>query len=289
MKPPLFDYHRATSIDAALARLAEDPDTLVLAGGQSLVPAMNFRLVSPFSVVDINGIEALATISVTGDEIVVGACVRHRDLELDDRVFAANPILRKALAHVAHVPIRHRGTTVGSLCHADAAAEMPMILLLTGGSVTARSTHGERRIPADAFFQFHMTTTRQPGELIVDARFPVLPKGAGCGFAEFARRQGDYALAAIGAIVATDAGGTVTAASLAACGIANRPVRLHDAEAALIGQTLSADLLARVGEIAAQDVTAPDDTLATTAYRKHLVRGLTVRAIAEATKAEVNA
>src|SRR5690606_31578966 len=137
------------------------------------------------------------------------------------------------LHYVAHVPIRNRGTTVGSLCHADAAAEMPMILLLSEGWVTAAGPGGQRQIPAAEFFEFHMTTSRQADEMIVSATFPALPSGAGYAFAEFARRKGDYAVAAVGAILECDADGKVTTARLAACGIASRPVRLSEAEAKL--------------------------------------------------------
>lgn len=283
MKPGLFEYHRAATVDDVLASLESLDDALILAGGQSLIPAMNFRLATPAALIDIGKIDDLRAITITEDEVIVGANVRHRDLELDDEVHRCNPVLRLALHHVAHVPIRHRGTTVGSICHADAAAEMPMILVLTGGHVTAVSrARGRRTIPAEEFFQFHMTTARAPDEFIVSAHFPRLPAGAGCGFAEFARRRGDYAIAALGAIVALDGDGRVASARLAACGIANKPVRLADAEAALLGQRPEAEVLDRVGKIAAEAVTVPDDLNASTAYRRHLVGGLLRRAIEQA-------
>jgi carbon-monoxide dehydrogenase medium subunit len=201
MKPALFDYHAPSSVEEAVALLGSLEGSMILAGGQSLVPAMNMRLASPAALIDIQRIPGLSAIRIEDGVIRVGAMVRHRQLELDPAVHAANPLIREAMAHVAHVPIRNRGTVVGSLCHADAAAEMPMVLVLTGGGVVARSASGERVIPASDYFEFHMTTSRRPDEMIVEARFPVLPKGAGHAFDEFTRRHGDYAIAAVGAIV----------------------------------------------------------------------------------------
>lgn len=255
---------------------------MILAGGQSLIPAMNFRLAAPPVLIDINRIPGLRSIDIVDGNIRVGAAVRHRDLEQSDAAFKVNPLLRAALHYVAHVPIRNRGTTVGSLCHADAAAEMPMVLLLTDGWVTAAGPAGQRDIPADAFFEFHMTTSRGADEMIVSAVFPGLPAGAGYAFAEFARRKGDYAIAAVGAILACGEGGIVTSARIAACGIASRPVRLVDVEAAIVGSVLSEDVVARAGEMAKEAVTAPDDANATTAYRQHLLSGLTRKVIREA-------
>ena len=282
MKPPLFDYVVAHSAEEAVRHLADIPGAMILAGGQSLLPAMNFRLASPAALIDISRIPGLSAISIANGAITVGAAARHRDLEQHDGAFAANPLLRTALAHVAHVPIRNRGTTVGSLCHADAAAEMPMLLVLTGGFVTALGPSGERKIAAEDFFQFHMTTAREPDEVIVSASFPALPEDAGWSFAEFARRKGDYAIAAVGAILQKDGAGKVSSARIAACGIATTPVRLEAVEAAILGSELSDADLASAGAAASDAVTAPDDPNATQAYRRHLVAALTRRVLAEA-------
>jgi CO/xanthine dehydrogenase FAD-binding subunit len=282
LKPPLFSYYAANSVEDAVQHLVENPGALILAGGQSLVPAMNFRLASPDMLIDIGRIEGLDKISVTADEVAVGANVRHRDVELSDEVLAAQPILRQALQNVAHVPIRHRGTTVGSICHADAAAEMPMMLVLTGGYVTAVGSNGSRKIMAKDFFRFHMTTSRAADEMIVSAHFPLPPCGAGSYFREFARRKGDYALAGVGAIIGLDAGGKVSTVSIAACGIASTPVRLTEVEQVLKGQTPDASTLDRAAEIAVQSVMAPDDTLTTKTYRKHLLSGLVKDVISKA-------
>lgn len=282
MKPPIFDYLVAHSTEEAVRGLGQHPGAMILAGGQSLIPAMNFRLATPTALIDINRIAELGAIEIDEGWINVGATVRHRDLEQNDDVHRANPLIRESLGHVAHVPIRNRGTTVGSLCHADAAAEMPLLLLLTGGTVTALGPSGERVIAADDFFQFHMTTSKAPEEMIVRASFPVLPEGAGYGFAEFARRRGDYAIAAVGTIIELDPEGAVVSARLAACGIASRPVRLAAAEAELVGARLDENVMAAAARATEDEVTAPDDANATTAYRKHLLASLTRRVLADA-------
>ena len=284
MKPALFEYSTPTTVREAVALLAADPGAVVLAGGQSLVPAMNLRLASPSRLVDIQHIAGLSGISVENGAIVVRAMTRHRELELSDVAFEANPVIREAMAHVAHIPIRNRGTVVGSLCHADAAAEMPMVLVLTGGSVVAEGPNGRRTIPAEEFFQFHMTTSRQPGELIVEAHFPVLPAGAGAAFDEFTRRHGDYAIAAVGAIVGFGANGRAKDVRVATCGIGSKPMRLREAEAVLEGGEVTAEDLAAAGEAAKAAVTAPDDMHATTSYRRRVVATLVRRVVETAAK-----
>jgi len=284
MKPALFDYSAPKTVGEAVALLNADSGAVVLAGGQSLVPAMNLRLASPSRLVDIQHIPGLHGIAVTDGRIVVGAMTRHRELELDEAAFSANPVIREAMAHVAHIPIRNRGTVVGSLCHADAAAEMPMILVLTGGSVVAEGPNGRRTIAADDFFQFHMTTSRQPGELIVETHFPVLPPGAGAAFDEFTRRHGDYAIAAVGAIVGFGADGRASGVRVAACGIGSRPMRLPEVEAILDGTGLGAKDLTAAGEAAKAAVTAPDDMHATTSYRRRVVATLVRRVVETAAR-----
>lgn len=284
MKPALFEYSAPKTVGEAVALLAADPGAMVLAGGQSLVPAMNLRLASPSRLVDIQHVAGLTGISVENGAIVVRAMTRHRELEQSDAAYRANPVIREAMAHVAHIPIRNRGTVVGSLCHADAAAEMPMVLVLTGGSVVAEGPDGRRTIPAEDFFQFHMTTSRQPGELVVEAHFPVLPQGAGGAFDEFTRRHGDYAIAAVAAIVAFGAEGRAKGVRVATCGIGSKPMRLRDAEAALEGSEVTAQDLAAAGEAAKAAVTAPDDMHATASYRRRVVATLVRRVVATAAK-----
>ncbi len=282
MKPPVFEYRAPQTVGDAIAALAGDEDAMLLAGGQSLVPAMNFRLSHPALLVDIQHVAGLKGVVIEGGRIVVKAMTRHRELELNEAVQRANPLIAEALAHVAHIPIRNRGTTVGSLCHADAAAEMPMVLVLLGGSVVAQGPAGQREIAADDFFQFHLTTSRRRDEMIVEARFPVLPPGAGFAFDEFARRHGDYAIAAVGTTLRFGADGKVGEIRLAACGIAARPLRLTAAEKRLQGTRLNEADLAAAGEAAASAVTAADDMHATTAYRRRVVATLTRRLVPKA-------
>jgi carbon-monoxide dehydrogenase medium subunit len=282
MKPAVFEYSAPRTVNEAVALLAQEPGAMVLAGGQSLVPAMNFRLASPSRLVDIQHVAGLRGISVENGAVVVRAMTTHRELELDDAAFQANPLIREALAHVAHIPIRNRGTVVGSLCHADAAAEMPMVLVLTGGSVVAQGPKGRRTIAAEDFFRFHMTTSREPGELVVEAHFPALPEGAGAAFDEFTRRHGDYAIAAVGAIVAFDGEGHARDVAVAACGIAERPLRLRQAEARLAGTRIESGDLDAAGTAAKAAVTAPDDMHATNEYRRRVVATLVRRVVEKA-------
>ncbi|WP_072395192.1 FAD binding domain-containing protein [Hyphomicrobium sp. CS1GBMeth3] len=280
MKPPLFEYSAPRTLPEAISLLANDPGAMVLAGGQSLIPAMNFRLSSPSRLVDIQHVDGLRGIDVSNGRIVVKAMTRHRELELSDAAFQANPLIRETIANVAHVPIRNRGTVVGSLCHADAAAELPLLLLLTGGAVVAEGPQGRREIAARDFFTFHMTTSRLPGEIIVEARFPALPPGAGWAFLEFTRRHGDYAIASVGAIVRRFGGRAEV--SLAAGGISSRPIILTAAQDVLNGSDLSAGKLAEAGKAAAQAVTAADDIHATADYRRRLVAALVGRTVSKA-------
>jgi CO/xanthine dehydrogenase FAD-binding subunit len=282
MKPSLFSYAAPDSVAEAIEILSNDPGAMILAGGQSLLPAMNFRLASPTQLVDIRNVAGLSELTVEGDLITVGAMVRHRDIELDEHVYAANPLIREAMRFVAHAPIRNRGTLVGSLCHADAAAEMPLILVLTGGSVAAQGPNGSRDIPADDFFQFHMTTARSSDEVIVRATIPALPDGAGYAFNEFSRRKGDYAIAAVGVIVSLDRAGTVTRAAIGACGIGSRPLRLEACEALAVGSSLEDADAKTIAAASGDYVTTPDDIHATTAYRQHLLSGLLRLSLSEA-------
>jgi carbon-monoxide dehydrogenase medium subunit len=278
MKPPLFDYVPATSVAEAIEARGRYGSTAVLAGGQSLIPALNLHLAFPDALIDISRIAGLKTLRVEAGAVRVGAMVRARELELSPQAHAANPLLREVLRHVAHVPIRNRGTVCGSLAHADAAAEMPAVLVALGGHVRVEGPDGAREVAADDLFQFHMTTSLGPQDIVTEAVFPALAKGAGYGFEELARRRGDYALAGVCAVV-TRAGGA--AAQVAACGIAERPVRLAAVEAALAGSDLSDGAIAEAAAEAAQYVTNEDDGTGG-AYRRRLAVALTRRALARA-------
>ena len=279
MKPPLFRYEAPRTLRDAVAVLASDPDAMVLAGGQSLVPAMNFRVATPSLLVDIQHVEGLKGIAIEGDTIVIKAMTRHRELELDPDVRQVNPLIAETMQHVAHVPIRNRGTVVGSLCHADPSAEMPLLFVLLDGTLVATSPVGTRHIAAADFFQSFLTTSRRQDEIVVEARLPALPVGAGFAFDEVTRRHGDFALVGIGCVLSLDGSGRVQNIRLAACGISDRPVRLKAAEAALNGSLLAAGDLAAAARASADAVTQTDDMNTSMSYRRRVLSGLIQRLV----------
>ena len=281
MKPALFAYAAPQSLEEALEVLASDEMARPLAGGQSLIPTMNFRIAAPSALVDLRRIGALNGHTIEGDVIRVGAMTRQRDLERDNEVRRANPLIAEVLGNVAHIVIRNRGTVGGSIAHADAAAELPCMLVATGGSIVARRAGGERTIAAEDFFLFHMTTALEAGELLTEVRIPALPPRTGYAFQEVARRHGDYALAGVCALV-TLKDGVCTAVRLAACGVASKPTRLAEAETALLGAPPEGEALARAAEAARDYATAADDRQASADYRRDLAVALIRRTVAKA-------
>lgn len=279
MKPPLFAYRAPTKLDEAIKFLASDADAMVLAGGQTLMPAMNFRIANPSMLVDIQHVEGIKGIAIENGQIVVKAMTRHRELELHPDVRRANPLVWETMQHVAHVPIRNRGTVVGSLCHADPSAEMPLLFVLLDGSLVAQGPDGKRHIRAEQFFQSFLTTARRQDEIVIEARLPILPPGAGWAFDEVTRRHGDYALVGVGCILGLDAGGRARDVHLAACGIADRPIRLKAAEAALNGTRLTtADLDAAV-RASKGAVTHLDDMNTSASFRRRVLGTLIRRMV----------
>ncbi|MCY4550010.1 MAG: FAD binding domain-containing protein [Defluviicoccus sp.] len=283
MKPALFDYVAPETVEAAVAALAGDETARPLAGGQSLIPTMNFRLSTPGRLVDLQRIAALRGIAVEGGTIRVGAMTRHRELETDAAANAANPLIGEVLDNVAHIAIRNRGTVGGSIAHADPAAELPCLLVATGGAVTVEGPGGSREIAAADLFRFHMTTSLDQAEILTEIRIPALAPATGYAFEEFARRKGDYALAGVCTLLTVE-GGVCRAARIAACGIASRPVRLAAAEDALAGGTLDEAARNAAGEAAKEYVTAQADLQASEAYRKDLLAALVRRTAATAAK-----
>jgi carbon-monoxide dehydrogenase medium subunit len=288
MKPSLFRYEAPRTLQEAVAALASDSDAVILAGGQSLMPAMNLRAANPSVLVDIQHVDGLKGISVENDEIVIKAMTRHRELELDPDVRRANPLVEETLRHVAHVPIRNRGTVVGSLCHADPAAEMPLLFVLLDGTLVARGPDKTREIPAARFFHSFLTTTRKQDEIIVEARLPALPKGAGWAFDEVTRRHGDFAIVGVGCVLQRDDAGRAHDLRLAACGIADRPIRLSEAEAALNGTSLTeADLDAAV-RVSVAAVTQADDMNTSASHRRRVLGALIRRLVQSASRRASN-
>ncbi len=279
MKPPLFDYRAPRTLDEAIKFLASDADAMVLAGGQSLMAAMNFRVANPSMLIDIQHVEGLKGITIDEGQIVIKAMTRHRELELDPDVRRVNPLIAETMQHVAHIPIRNRGTVVGSLCHADPSAEMPLLFVLLDGTLVAQGRGGTRHIPAQQFFQSFLTTARKPDEIVVEARLPVLPPRAGWAFDEVTRRHGDYALVGVGCVLELDSDGRAQFLRLAACGITDRPVRLSAVEAALNGTLLAkADLDAAVGA-SAPAVALLDDMNTSASLRRRILGALIRRLV----------
>ena len=278
MKPALFDYVRASSVEEAVAALAaSNGDAKVLAGGQSLVPMLNFRVVDAPLFVDINGIEGLDLIEEKEDGgLRIGALTRHFALETSVSVRDRFPVLHEAMKHVAHLAIRNRGTIGGSLSHADPAAELPMMAVLLDAKIVAAGPDGEREIPAGDFFTAPLTTVLAPDEIVVAVDLPGLPAVTGWGFEEFAQRRGDFAVAGVAALV-TREGGTVTNTRIALMGLHDTPVRARSAEAAFGESGIEAAAVA-----ARQDADPMNDLHGSADYRRHLAEALTRRVLTAA-------
>ncbi len=286
MKPAQFLYFRPTSVAEALALLGQHGgDAKPLAGGQSLIPAMNFRLARPAALVDLNGIAELAYIRAgsAGGGLAIGAMTRQRAVERSDVARRAAPLVAEAMPFVAHPQIRNRGTVGGSVAHADPAAELPAVLLALDARFRARSRAGERVIPAGAFFKGLLETALGPDELVVEIAIPDPPARSGYAFAEVARRHGDYALVGVAAAVTLDTRGRCTAARIAFLSVGDGPVLATEAATVLAGQSPSDELFRAAAESAAtRDIDPPSDIHASAAYRRRLAAVLTRRALARA-------
>jgi carbon-monoxide dehydrogenase medium subunit len=282
VKPSPFAYTAPSSLDEALAVLADvGDDAKVLAGGQSLLPILSMRLAAPAHLVDINRVSELAYVRVEDGGVRVGALARHVEVERSTEAHTVLPLLRQALRLVAHPVIRNRGTTVGSLAHADPSGEMTAVLALTGGSVEVVSSTGTRTVPAAEFFLGPLESAVAGGELAVSAHFPSLPERTGTAFVEVARRHGDYAMCGVAAAVTLDVDGAVVSARAGYISVGPTPVLL-DLTAAVSGGSLTAADWASAGELAQSQTEPEADIHATADYRRHLVGVLTARALAEA-------
>jgi carbon-monoxide dehydrogenase medium subunit len=282
MKPAAFDYVVAESVDAAVAALAAaDGEAKILAGGQSLVPMLNFRLLRPSVLVDINRIPDLAFIEEEADAIVVGALTRHHRLETSPVIARHVPVLAESMRHVAHLAIRNRGTIGGSLSHADPAAELPMLALLLDATLRVISPVGPRAIPARDFFLGPLTVDLASDEMVTRIVLPKLPPATGWGFAEVARRSGDFALAAVAATL-TLRDGAIAEARIALTGVDETAKRAREAEALLAGRALTPDLIETAVASIRVSVNPPSDLHASADYRRHLVGVLAGRALADA-------
>lgn len=281
MKPPAFAYAKPETLDEALNLLAQDGDARILAGGQSLVPILNFRLAAPTTLIDINRLPGLDRVDISPDGLRLGALVRWRMLEAP-AIATANPAIALAVPHIAHYQIRNRGTVGGSCAHADPAAEFPAIAVLCDAEFVVRCRTGTRVVGADAFFCGALATALEPDEIMTEIRFPPWPRSRAAGFAELAPRAGDFAYAGIAAFLGCDAAGVCVEAGIVAFGGPDRPQRLRRAEGALARRPLEDGTIRAAAEIAQDEVMTHTDMHATADYRSALVAVLTERALTDA-------
>lgn len=285
MKPAPFTYIAPTSLEEALAALDQHGyDAKLLAGGQSLIPVMNFRLAQPGVIVDLNGVSDLGHLQRNeAGGLRLGAMVRQRVLELDETIAALAPLLHEAMPHVAHPQIRNRGTLGGSLAHADPAGELPVVTVALEARFCLRRLGGERWVSAEDFYQALFMTALEPEEILVEVAIPPLPARTGCAFLEVARRHGDYAQAGVAALVTVDGDGVCRQARLVYLNLGEIPRVAYRAAALLIDQPLAPELIAEAANQAAQEEIDPTaDIHATVAYKRHLAYVLGRRALQQA-------
>ena len=282
MKPAKFDYHAPASVEEALALLTRyGGDAKVLAGGQSLVPLLNFRLSRPAALIDLNRIPSLAYIRADDGEVRLGAMTRQRTIEFSPVIAERVPLLTEATRWVGHLPIRSRGTIGGSLAHADPSAEYPTVLVALDGTVVARGPRGERVLRAEELFQTYLTTSLEADEILVEVRLPATPAGAGYAFEELARRHGDFAMVGIAAVITRDAARCMMA-RLATAGTGPVPLRLRAAEEILERDGLGDAAIEAAARRATELVNPDSDLHASADYRRHLTGVLTARAVRRA-------
>jgi aerobic carbon-monoxide dehydrogenase medium subunit len=286
MKLPPFDYACPTTLPEAIELLAShDGDAKAIAGGQSLVPMLAFRLAQPTLLVDLRKLADLRGIRISDQGVTLGAMVRWRDIEDDDRLKTAHPLLKAAIAHVAHYQIRNRGTVGGSIAHADPAAEMPGIAITCDAEIAVVGKSGAHIIQAADFFQGALTTALTPDEIIVEIRLPAWPSGRRWGFQEFARRRGDFAMAAAAVFYDRDARGKARNAHVGVIGVGDRPLRLTAVEDVLNGESIDEATIAKADAATSAAVDPQDDIHASAAYRRSLVGTMVERALKSASAA----
>ena len=282
MKPARFAYHAPATVDEAIALLTRyGGEAKLLAGGQSLMPLMNFRVARPAALIDLNAIASLGYIREEDGQVRFGAMTRQRAIEFSPVVRRRLPLLAEATALVGHLPIRSRGTIGGSLAHADPSAEYPAILAALDGVVVTRGPRGERTLQASELFQSYLTTSLGPDEILVEVRLPAMAAGAGFAFEEFSRRHGDFAIVGIATMLVGD-GQHCATARLATAGAGPVPMRLRSAEEILERDGLSEAAVEAAARRAAELVEPDSDIHASAAYRRNLTRVLTGRALRRA-------
>ena len=285
MKPPRFEYFAPASVDEALSLLAEHGEgAKVLAGGQSLVPLLNFRLVRPSHLIDLNEIPGLGYIREENGWLVIGGMTRQRALEQSTLVRERCPLLADAMPQIGHAQIRNRGTIGGSLAHADPAAEIPAVVAALEGELVVRRAGGQQRVVGpNTFFVSYLTTSMEPAELLVEVRLPVAPPRTGTAFVEVSRRHGDFAMVGVAATLTLDEAGICTRSALALTGVGPTPVVARDAARTLVGVKPTAEAFEEVGRQVSAMLQPDSDLHASSEYRKHVGGVLARRALARAT------
>ncbi|MGH7096060.1 MAG: FAD binding domain-containing protein [Stellaceae bacterium] len=286
MKPARFEYRAPETLEEAVTLLAADPEAKPIAGGQSLMPLLAFRLAAPSLLVDLRRVCGLDGIAIGADGVRLGARVRWRDIETDGRLATAHPLLREAVRHVAHYQIRNRGTVGGSLAHADPAAELPGIAVACDGAIRVVGAAGARTIPAAAFFLAPLETALRPGELVTELHLPPWPRERRWAFGEFARRPGDFALAGVALFYDEGAQGHARDTHIAVIGACQRPHRLAAVEGMLNGRAIDEVAIAAAAEAASAAVDPPHDLHADADYRRALVATLLARGLSAAARTE---
>ena len=285
MKLPPFDYACPTTLPEAIELLASHDDAKPIAGGQSLVPMLAFRLAQPTLLVDLRKLADLRGIRISDAGVTLGAMVRWRDIEDDERLETAHPLLKAAISHVAHYQIRNRGTVGGSIAHADPAAEMPGIAMTCDAEIAVVGKSGAHVIQAADFFQGALTTALTTDEIIVEIRLPAWPAGRRWGFQEFARRRGDFAMAAAAVFYDQDERGKARNAHVGVIGVGDRPLRLTAVEDVLNGESIDEATIAKADAATSAAVEPQDDIHASAAYRRSLVGTMVERALKSAAAA----
>jgi CO/xanthine dehydrogenase FAD-binding subunit len=283
MKPIAFEYFSPGSVAESIELLERyGEEAKLIAGGQSLVPMMNFRLARPSVLIDINGIKELGYIREEGDELVIGALTREYDLEESPLVKDKCPILAKAISFIGHSTIRNRGTIGGSLVHADPSAELPTVITTLDAEMKIVGPSGERTLGSKDFFLTYLTSFLEPSEILTEIRIPVLPAKTGWSFMETSRRSGDFFLAAVSTILFMEDSGICKEARISLGGVGSTPIRAEEAEALLAGQELTEALIEEAGRLAIEATDAESDYHASAEYRRNLTGVFVRRTLREA-------
>ena len=283
MKPAPFEYIAPTTVEEVIGLLsAHEDDAKILAGGQSLMPILNFRLGRPGLLIDINGLKELDYIKEQDDHLLIGGLTRERTAEQSSLIQEKCPLLCKAVSFVGHTAIRNRGTVGGSLVHADPSGEIPTAFCALNGQVKAVGPDGERWIDPEEFFLTFLTTSLEPTELLVEVKVPILPPGTGWSFMELSRRVGDFAIVGVATLLFMNEDNTCREARIALGGVAPTPVRAEEAEEALAGQVIDEDLIQKAGELAVEAADAEGDYHASAEYRQEMAGVMVSRSLRQA-------